>query len=267
MVRESGGFAVGSFGESMGISYVCYTYGVRGFHSLGVSIMATVLSAFYSVGASGKVGPLVAVIGRRGGGLRMRANRCDQRSPLQTWNRRQAFSYSQYLWNATSDANREQWQEFALRWSDVRVAGTRGSLTGRMWFLRFAIRAHRYGGFGVMAPPVSPCCAYCPDLEVTWTVSGARLTWSPAIGTGERIVVRQARNERIARMRPVRGVVSHIFEMGDTSPQLITGGVGGAGGPGDLPPIAGMTSLHVHVEAMDLYCRFTPRRYWRLLPS
>lgn len=229
--------------------------------------MARVLQPLLSSNASGMCGPLVGVRGRRGSRLRGWANPCDPRTSLQTWNRRRVWAYTAQLWLGVGLYYLDEWEDFAARYKDVETSAGVSGLSARQWFFRFMVRSLRYGLPGVGTPPPSPGCSYSPDLGLVWTGSGAELSWTPAITGWDAIVVRQARNEPLARLRPVQGTISHIFRLADSSPQLITPGIGGGGGPGDLPPIYGLTSLHVHVWCLDQYGRFTPTRYWRLWPA
>jgi len=78
------------------------------------------------------------------------------------------------------------------------------------------------------------------------------------------MVVRQARNERRARLRPVEGEVSHILDSGDVSPINISGPIGGPAVPDGWAQVAGELSQHVHVFTLDNYARQSVVEFWRL---
>lgn len=226
--------------------------------------MAIVRAPFHSIEASGTCGPLTAVRGRRGTNLRGWGNQCDPRTLLQTVNRRRAFAQASERWGYAVVSDGDKWIEFA-RGQNGNGSGRGGvDLSPRNWFMRFNIRRLRYGMGIRMYPPLTGEASYSPAVAVTWGAPGATLTWSPAIPAGGRLVVRQARNEARGRLRPVSGSISHILDSTDTSPLNITGPVGGPAVPAGWPPVAGWTTQHIHVFALDDWARSTPVLYWRL---
>jgi len=226
--------------------------------------MAIVRGPFHSMDASGVCGPLVAVRGARSGGMRGWSDLCDPKSPLQTWNRRAVFSQAAAWWYGAMLANGGKWLRFAETWAGEGCNRRGVRLTARDWFMRFQVRRFRYGMGLELEPPPSPGCEYSPGLTCEWTSPGIILTWSIAIPVGGRIVVRQARNEKLGRMGPVGSRVSHIFDESESSPQNISGPVGGPAEPSDWAVIAGMCSQHVQVFCLDSWARKTPVRNWLL---
>lgn len=201
--------------------------------------MAKVMGPFHSVEASGVVGALVGVRGRHGGGVRGWADRCDQRTMLQTWDRRAVFAYCSRVWRELGDGERMRWGEY-----DEGVVG------GRQCFLAFNLRRRRYG-LGLMEEaPLVGSGRYFPAVSMEWTDDGGVLSFAPEIPAGAVLVVRQARNESVCRMRPVRGRVSHVLGPGDVSPVNVTGPVGGPAEPEGWPAVEGVRSQHVYVWAV-----------------
>lgn len=226
--------------------------------------MAITRDPFHCAEASGTCGPLVAVRGRRGTNMRAWQNQCDPKSRLQTWYRREAFAQASWWWTGMASWGPtffEQWIEYA-RWQNGDPGGK--SLSARDWFMRYFLRRLRYGMVVYWPPPPPGGCTYTPAVDVEWTAAGAILTFAPAIPAWRRMVVRQARNERGARLRPVEGEISHILTNADASPINISGPVGGPAVPAGWSPVAGETSQHIHVWTLDNYARQSVVRFWRL---
>ena len=75
-------------------------------------------------------------------------------------------------------------------------------------------------------------------------------------------MVRQARNERLGRLRPAATRLSMIFDESDSSPQNISGPVAGPAVPSDWGPVAAGCSQHVQAFAVDAWARVTPVLSW-----
>ena len=226
--------------------------------------MAKVLYPFNSPNVSGRLGDHVYQHSRYGQIVRTWYPPCQSRKPDQTHNRRQLFHQSCYQYSNQSSEIIERWIDFCQNFYTGHNPLSRKNLSPQQAFIARNIRTRLTQYADITNPPISPSCSYTPWLEITWTASGALLSWSPAIPVFSFILVSQKRNLTSANYKPTSTVLSHIFNSNDYSPQLLTPPAGNGGGPGDLPPFTEQSYLHFHVWAVDNHGNHTPSVFFNI---
>jgi hypothetical protein len=227
--------------------------------------MAKVVGACHSVDVRGSVGPLVFSRGRSGGVVRAWARPVQARGPLATYVRRMCGGRGASLVPGVAGALGGTVLDKWLAYADSLEGGARGGLSWEQLLCRQSMGMLRFHGGFYMYPGVGGTSTYLIDCSVVWTAEGALLSFSPAITGACRVLVAQRRNLSMGAVRPVEGVISHIFDWRTVSPVLVTPPAGDGSGPGDLPPILSMSVLHVYVASCDGYARVSVWRFFRLV--
>lgn len=229
--------------------------------------MAKCLGPGMSMETRGTVGPIVFTRSRYGSICKPSFDQYDRKTQNETDQRAGVFSRAVFAWENQPRTVVASWADFARNWPVHDVFGNPITLTARDWFIKFYSRCLRFDITPYVYPPLTPTCDYHPSMNVDWTVSGARLTWSPAIPTNNRIIVRQLRNLCACHLAPRVGSISHVLTESDTSPELLSPAAGPTGGPGSQPGFNAGSFIHFHLQTIDDYGRASPRLFFPLLTA
>lgn len=224
--------------------------------------MALTIGPAYSVQARGKVGGVTYCSGSEVSIAKPTTFGCNSLSARQTAQRREIFAVAVHWWTNLSTTHRDLWEDLAKNITFVLKLGRPYTPTGRQVFFRLACSAQTADYAPQDHPPNQILPEYFPTLDITWTVSGAQITWDTAIPSNTTIVVSQKRNLNLAAIRPRKTVQSHWFTDADSSPQIVCPPLGGGGGPGDLPACNVQKRIHLHAWLVDHHVRTTVRQFW-----
>ncbi len=229
--------------------------------------MAKCLGPALALETRGTIGPIVFSRSRYGTIIKPSIDQYDRFTPEQTDQRAGVFARAAYQWENQPKSIIDLWIDFSRNYPVPDVFGTQIYLSPRDWFMRFYCRFLRFNITPRVVPPLTPTCDYHPTMAVAWTVSGARLTFAPAIPADNRIIVRQMRNLCASNIAPVMGSISHVFTESDTSPELISPAAGPTGGPGTQPGFNAGSYIHFFLQSIDDYGRASPRLFFPILTS
>jgi hypothetical protein len=224
--------------------------------------MALTINPCLSTDAVGRIGNIIFSHSRNGHCVRSWYPPCNPASPSQTAHRRSNFAYAQYLWQNETRAIVDAWIDASRNWVRISKFGHAYTPPARQFYVQCQMNRFAAGLSRIYSPPSSMICNYFPSINVEWDPLGLTAEWSPEIPSECAIIFFQKRLPRPVRYAPQKGVISHVFVHGDTSPKFLSPEAGPTGGPGSQPAFALNSWIHIHARAIDEFGRSTCVLFW-----
>ena len=224
--------------------------------------MALTINPCLSSYATGRLGDIVFMPSKFGNGCRVWYPPCNPRSISQTKHRRQVFAQAQFLWQNENETTVDLWATASRDWTRVSKFGHAYTPSPRQFYVQCNMNRLTAEMSPILVPPISLLPDYSPTIEVIWTEEGVLASWDVAIPSQCAIIFYQKRLSRPYQLRPRKGVISHIFHNGDSSPQYLSPEAGPTGGPDDQPAFYINSYIHIHARCIDSYGRSTPTLFF-----